>query len=163
LIIPGPMDKELDPDEVFHRCLSILKAQNVFALATALDSKPRVRAMEYAVNDAGIIFMLTEGGRKVRDILLNMHVSLAVWTQGGESGGLKGLTITARAEVVDPGDKKRFAEYYDSYRRHIGRQTPSPELLPKTVKLIRAVPDMMELFDPALAADGYSAKQLWRR
>ena len=164
---PESADREMVPLEVFHRCLETLKANQVCALATSLEAKPRVRAMEYATDDAGIIYMLTEGGRKVRDILLNPNVSLAVWQTGqsqdaGDSG-LKGLTLTARAEVVDPGDSARFGDYYDKYRRHIRHETPEADMLPRTVKLVRVVPDVMELFDPSLQQQGYSSKQVWRR
>ena len=119
--------------------------------------------MEYAVDDAGIIYMLTEGGRKIRDILLNMNVSLAVWEADEDTDGLRGLTIIGRAEVVDRGDAKRFEEYYGKYSRHIGREMPPTSDLPPGVKLIRAVPDSMELFDRSLPSTGFAAKQVWRR
>jgi len=169
MAIPGNADREMTPLEVFHRCLETLKANRVCALGTSLEAKPRVRAMEYATDDSGIIYMLTEGGRKVRDILLNPNVSLAVWETGesrktGDEGtGLRGLTITARAEIVDPGDGGRFGTYYDEYLRYIGREAPAIDMLPRTVKLIRVIPDIMELFDPSLQVEGYSSKQVWRR
>jgi hypothetical protein len=169
MTVPENGDREMTPIEVFHRCIEILKANHFCALATSLEAKSRVRAMEYAIDDSGIIYMLTEGGRKVRDILLNPNVSFAVW-ETGESGkaddggtGLRGLTITARAEVVDPGDSGRFGNYYGEYLRHIGREAPAIDMLPRTVKLIRVIPDVMELFDPSLQVEGYSPKQVWRR
>jgi general stress protein 26 len=163
LIFPEHEDKEMESLDVFNRCLGILRTSDVCALATALEAKPRARAMEYAVDDAGIIYMLTEGGRKVRDILLNPNVSVAAWATGEASDMMNGLTITARAEIVDPGDRKRFTDYYENYRRFIGRNTPSVESLPKTVKLIRVIPDVIELFDPSLRKEGFSSKQVWRR
>jgi general stress protein 26 len=160
-MIPGAARGEMDSVEVFKRCLELLRAGKFCALATALEAKPRVRAMEYAVADSSIIFMLTEGGRKVRDILLNPDVSIAVWTE--DPTGVKGLMISARAEVVDPGDQQRFSSYYEEYGKCIGRKVPSQDALPPTVKLIRVIPDVMELFDPLLESKGYSSKQIWRR
>lgn len=163
MIIPEPKYREMDQVDVFNRCLSFLRSMNTCALATTLSDKPRVRAMEYTVDDAGIIYMLTEGGRKIRDILLNPNVSLAVWERGEIPKSLRGLTITARAEVVDPGDAKRFEDYYTKYRRHISRDVPDIDDLPMSVKLIRVVPEVMELFDQSLMAKGFAAKQAWRR
>ncbi len=149
--------------DVFSEALDILGSAEICAFATALDNKPRARAMEYAVDEAGILYMLTEGGRKIRDVLLNKNVSLAVWDIDIVRGRIRGLTITARAEVVDPGDAKRFEEYYAIYRENIGRESPDAEELPRPMKLIRAVPDSIELFDPELKKSGYAAKQVWRR
>lgn len=163
MIIPEPTEKELDQVDVFNRCLGVLKSAKFCTLATTLNAKPRARTMEYAVDDAGIIYMLTEGGRKIRDILLNMNVSLALWEADADTDGLRGLTIIARAEVVDRGDAKRFEEYYGKYSHHIGREMPPISDLPPGVKLIRAVPDSMELFDRSLPGTGFAAKQVWRR
>ena len=163
MIIPEPAEKEMDIVDVFERCLGFMKSGQFGALATSLDAIPRVRAMEYAVDDAGIIFMLTEGGRKVRDILLNPQVSFAIWGNRAESGDLYGLTITTRAEVVDPGDRKRFKQYYLKYKQYIQHDAPNIDELPRSVKLIRVIPDSMELFDPSLKEQGFSPKQVWRR
>lgn len=162
MVIPGPVEREMEPLEVFRLCLDLLKDVRICALATTLEAKLRVRAMEYGVADSGIIYMLTEGGRKVRDILLNPNVSLAVWREG-ESGAMWGLTIAARAEIVDPGDQRRFPIYYEEYSCCIGRDVLSRDALPPSVKLIRLIPDVMELFNPSLEKDGCSAKQIWRR
>ena len=162
MIIPEPK-KEMDQVDLFNRCLYILKSLNTCTLATALDNKPRARAMEYAVDNAAIIYMLTEGGRKVRDILLNLNVSISVWERSETPRTIRGLTITARAEVLDPGDAKRFEKYYEKYSRHIGRDVPEVDDLPMSVKLIRAVPEVIELFDQSLTGQGYSHKQVWRR
>ena len=163
MIIPEPTYREMDQIDVFNRCLSFLRSMDTCALATALDDKPKVRAMEYTVDDAGIIYMLTEGGRKIRDILLNANVSVSVWERDEAPKSVRGLTITARAEVVDPGDAKRFEDYYTKYRSHIGRDVPDIEYLPMSVKLIRVVPEVMELFDQSLMAEKFLAKQAWRR
>ena len=94
---------------------------------------------------------------------------MAEWEGGGGKGeqdenrGLRGLIITARAEIVDPGDSGRFPVYYDEYRQIIHRDVPPEDQLPPMVKLIRVVPDVIELFDPSLKGKGYSAKQIWRR
>jgi hypothetical protein len=71
MVMPDMGEREMKPLAIFNRCLDVLADASLCALATTLESKPRARAMEYAVDDAGIIYMLTEGGRKVRDILLN--------------------------------------------------------------------------------------------
>jgi uncharacterized pyridoxamine 5'-phosphate oxidase family protein len=164
MVIHGSDEMEMKPVDIFNRCLDLLKAERICALATSLSEKPRVRAMEYCVADSGIIFMLTEGGRKVRDILLNPEVSLAVWVTGAVGKTeMRGLTINARAEVVDRGDSKRFPAYYAEYIKHIGRKAPTEDNLPPTVKLIRVIPDVMELFEPGLEEQGYAAKQVWRR
>ena len=166
MVIPDHGKTELDALDVFKYCMEILNCGRVCALATALESMPRVRAMEYAIEDTGIIYMLTEGGRKVRDILLNPNVSLAVWEieENHRIGkNLRGLTVLGRAEIVDPGDSKRFTEYYDEYHRNINQEVPSIDQIPPTVKLIRIIPDVMELFDPSLKEKGASPKQFWRR
>ncbi len=163
-MVHGADEMEMEPVDVFTRCLDLLKGVRICALATSMGEKPRVRAMEFCSADSGIVFMLTEGGRKVRDILLNPDVSISVWNSGAEgTGEMRGLTITARAEVVDRGDSKRFPAYYAEYIKHIGRKAPTENDLPPTVKLIRIIPDVMELFEPALEERGYAAKQVWRR
>ena len=162
MVMPGHGEREMKPVMIFRRCMEVLSDGYICALATTLESKPRVRAMEYAVDDAGIIYMLTEGGRKVRDILLNPNVSIAVWEDGSRAS-LVGLSITARAEIVDPGAEDRFAQYYENYKTCSGKELPPVEELPQGIKIIRVVPDVMELFDPSLSKEGYSPRQIWRR
>ena len=163
MFIPEASERDMDQIEVFGRSLALLQSSRHCALATVTELKPRVRAMEYAVDDAGVMYMLTEGGRKVRDILLNPPVSVSVWESDAPAGLFWGLTITARAEVVDLGEKKRFDDYYEKYKQHIGRDMPKGDELPPRVKLIRVVPDMFELFNPSFRSEGFSSKQVWRR
>jgi uncharacterized pyridoxamine 5'-phosphate oxidase family protein len=163
LQIPEPREREMRPLDIFNQALDIMRAVDICAFTTAIDSKPRARAMEYTIDEAGIVYMLTEGGRKIRDVLLNKNASFAIWEIDVVHERIRGLTIAARAEVIDPGNAKRFEEYYTIYRENIGRETPDAEDLPLPMKLIRAIPDVIELFDPSLKKSGYAAKQIWRR
>jgi hypothetical protein len=93
---------------------------NTCTLTTGWNSRVRSTPLEYLYSE-NHIYLFSEGGEKYANILLNPHVSLAVYEPFHGMEQLAGMQISGNAEVVEPGS--------DEYRRIAFLKGTNPESL----------------------------------
>lgn len=97
----------LPEDELKEKIRRFLKNHRICTLATCSRGKPRSTPVRYRSSDF-TIYIFTEGGGKVHNILENPHVSVSIF--GAYSGfqSVAGLQLWGKAEIIKPGDGRRY-------------------------------------------------------
>jgi uncharacterized protein YhbP (UPF0306 family) len=143
-------------DKELERLISeFLKAQGMCVLATSSYDVPRASAVEFF--PAGtILYILTEGGRKVENILANPAVSVAVHTQFTGWDSIKGVQITGTAEIGRAGSKV-FDEGAEAYKKRRGLKGVS---IPEFMNVLKVTPKKIEYLDATLKARGLGVRHI---
>jgi nitroimidazol reductase NimA-like FMN-containing flavoprotein (pyridoxamine 5'-phosphate oxidase superfamily) len=138
-----------------RRIDDFLAAHRTCALATALpDGSPRVTPIEYLWRE-GSFWFFSEGGLKFAGLETSARVSLCVYDEYASMAKVRGLQITGRAELVPEG--------CEDWRRAFAARGIKPEALAAQglrLNLIRARPELFELLDASLRAEGFDSRQL---
>ncbi len=102
--------KKLTRDELKKKIVEFLAGNKICTLATCLNNIPRSTPLRYRSKDL-TIYILTEGGMKVKNIRENPAVSVSLYGDYSGFQSVKGLQIWGKAEIIDPeeGDKYRKA------------------------------------------------------
>lgn len=85
-----------------------LTAHNTCTLSTAAGDRVRATPIEYTYEN-GFIYLLSEGGEKFANILLNKMVSIAVYEDYTGMNNLAGMQLSGQAHIV-PRDKPEYVE-----------------------------------------------------
>lgn len=103
--------KKLTQDELKKKIVEFLADNKICTLATCLNNIPRSTPLRYRSKDL-TIYILTEGGMKVKNIRENPSVSVSLYGDYSGFQSVKGLQIWGKAEIIDPkeGDKYRKAK-----------------------------------------------------
>ena len=98
--------KKLTQDELKKKIVECLADNKICTLATCLNNIPRSTPLRYRSKDL-TIYILTEGGMKVKNIRGNPSVSVSLYGDYSGFQSVKGLQIWGKAEIIDPkeGDK----------------------------------------------------------
>ena len=102
--------KKLTQDELKKKIAEFLADNKICTLATCLNNIPRSTPLRYRSKDL-TIYVLTEGGMKVKNIRENPSVSVSLYGDYSGFQSVKGLQIWGKAEIIEPkeGDKYRKA------------------------------------------------------
>jgi menaquinone-dependent protoporphyrinogen IX oxidase len=95
--------KTMPSEELGPYVSDFLKKHNTCTLATAFGKLARATPIEYSYHN-GKLYLLSEGGEKFANILLNNRVSVAVYDEYRGMDKLAGMQITGSAIILDPGD-----------------------------------------------------------
>ncbi|MCX5895031.1 MAG: pyridoxamine 5'-phosphate oxidase family protein [Proteobacteria bacterium] len=101
--------RKLSPEEFKEKVIAFLKDNKICTLATCSRNIPRSTPVRY--RSRGLtIYILTEGGGKVKNIIENPQVSLSIVGEYPGFQSVTGLQIWGRAEIIKPGDGQRYQE-----------------------------------------------------
>lgn len=101
--------KKLTHDELKKRIIKFLEEHKICTLASCSDNIPRSTPVRY--RSKGLtLYILTEGGMKVKNIMKNPHVSVSLYGDYSGFQSVKGLQVWGRAEIIDPENRERYRE-----------------------------------------------------
>ena len=101
--------RHLTAEELKERIIKFLGEQKICTLATCENNIPRSTPVRYRSNGL-TLYILTEGGGKVRNIMENNSVSASMV---GEYSGFKSVTclqLWGTAEIIEPRDGLKYEE-----------------------------------------------------
>ncbi len=99
--------QKLSQEALRQRIIQFLKDNVICTLATCADNVPRSTIVRYRCRDL-TVYILTEGGGKIKNLRQNPRVSLSVC---GEYTGFQSVTCLqawGTVEIVPPKDKERY-------------------------------------------------------
>jgi general stress protein 26 len=91
--------KKLTRDELKKKIVEFLAGNKICTLATCLNNIPRSTPLRYRSKDL-TIYILTEGGMKVKNIRENPAVSVSLYGDYSGFQSVKGLQIWGKAEII---------------------------------------------------------------
>jgi len=141
--------------DVERLVLEFLKTQGMCVLATCSGNVPRASAVEF-FPEGTTLYVLTEGGQKVANILANPCVSVAIHTQFTGWDRIRGLQITGTAEIGKPGSKV-FDEGAEAYKKRRGLKGVT---IPDFMNIVKITPTRIEYLDTRLKAQGLGVRHL---
>ena len=130
-----------------------IRSKNTGALATGAGDFVRCTPLEYSYHD-GAFWIFSEGGEKFIALEKNDNVCLAIFDGYGAPGGLHGMQVMGKAEMVEP-----FSEAYMAHAAY--RKVPA-ELLKKQsppMNLIRIRPTRIDYLCSEFKKAGCSSRQ----
>jgi general stress protein 26 len=134
--------------------IEFMEQQGMCVLATCSGGVPRASPVEFF--PAGtILYVLTEGGRKIENLEKNPRVSVAIHTQFTGWDSIKGIQMTGTAEIGGKGSAI-FAEGAKAY----ADRKKEAVMLPDSMNVIRIAPQKIEYLDTTLRAKGYDVKHV---
>ena len=149
------MEKNLSGQELEKLIIDFLRDQSLCVIATCSENIPRASTVEFF--PAGTtIYILTEGGKKIENIMQNPHVSIAIHAPFAGWQNLRGLQITGIAEIGKKGSNI-FEEGLDAYKIRRGSQSAT---LPDFMSVVKVNPSKMEYLDTTLGNKHFKVKQL---
>ncbi len=139
------MGKELSRQELEHLIIDFLKEQPLCVIATCSENMPRATTVEFFPVDT-TIYILTEGGKKIENIMQNPNVSIAIHAPFTGWQNVKGLQITGIAEIGKKGSSI-FEEGLEAFKM---RRVSQAATLPDFMSVIKVKPSKMEYLDTTL-------------
>lgn len=106
--IKDDLSPNMPSDQLKKMVEEFLSAHNTCTLSTAGGEMVRATPIEYTYKN-GFIYLLSEGGEKFANILLNKRVSIAVYEDYTGMNNLAGMQISGQAKIVPPG-KTEYGE-----------------------------------------------------
>jgi hypothetical protein len=146
------MGKELSKQELEHLILLLLKEQSLCVIATCSENIPRASTVEY-FPIATTIYILTEGGEKIENIIHNPNVSMAIHAPFAGWQTVRGMQIAGIAEIGRQGSRV-YEEGLDAFRTRRGRIS----ILPDTMSVIKVKPGKIEYVDTSLGNKGFKVR-----
>jgi Pyridoxamine 5'-phosphate oxidase/Flavodoxin domain len=131
-----------------------LKKHNTCTLSTAFEDRVRATPIEYSYHD-GKLYLLSEGGEKFANILLNSRVSLAFYDDYQDMDTLAGMQITGRATLVGPRDQE-----YQEVLRLEGHSPERIAALPFALNMIRIEMKRVEFLNAEFKKMGQDVRQV---
>lgn len=98
----------MDEKKLLHFSEEFLINHDTCSLSTGYGERVRATPIEYRYQN-GFLYILSEGGEKFANILLNPHVSVAIFNEFQGMNQLRGMQITGIAELIETGSR----EYLD--------------------------------------------------
>lgn len=132
-----------------------IKKHNTCSLSTSHKFRVRATPIEYVYfND--YIYILTEGGEKFANILLNRNVSISIFDNYNGMNKLGGMQITGIAEIIRIG-----CEEYKNILKEKKIDYEKIKNLPVALNLIKVSPKKIEFLWAEFGKLGYDTKQIY--
>jgi nitroimidazol reductase NimA-like FMN-containing flavoprotein (pyridoxamine 5'-phosphate oxidase superfamily) len=131
--------KRLPQDELKERIIRFLREEKICTLATCSQNMPRSTPVRYR-SQGLTVYILTEGGGKVKNIRDNPNVSLSIT---GEYTGFQSVTCLqawGKAVIIKPQD----GPAYDEARRIMNLEE-RPDLKNMNLQSIRTPMDLIKI------------------
>jgi general stress protein 26 len=146
------MERELSKQEIEHLVVDFLKEQSLCVIATCSDNVPRASTVEYFPITT-TIYILTEGGMKIENIIHNPTVSIAIHAPFTGWQTVKGVQITGIAEIGKRGSGV-YEEGLDAFNKRRGQIGTVPDIM----IIIKVKPSKIEYLDTALGNKGFRVR-----
>lgn len=130
-----------------------LKSHNTCTLATSYQGRVRSTPIEYTYHQ-GHLYLLSEGGEKFANLLLNSQVSVAVYEDYTTMDNLSGMQISGEASLV-----RNKGEYQDIISLK-GLNQDLIRNLPFNMNIIKIKVNRVEFLNSEFARRGYGPKQI---
>ena len=101
--------RRLSKDELKKEIIRFLSENKICTIATCTNNIPRSTPVRYRSKDM-TIYVYTEGGVKIKNILENPNVSLSLYGDYSGFESVKGLQLWGRAEIIKPEDGEKYAQ-----------------------------------------------------
>lgn len=101
--------KKLSKEELKERIIQFIGDNVLCTLATCTENVPRSTIVRYRSKNL-TIFILTEGGGKIKNIRQNPQVSLSICGAYTGFQSVTGLQAWGKAEIISPEDTARYQE-----------------------------------------------------
>lgn len=144
----------LDHDKLKIAIDEFLSSHNTCTLATCHLDNVRSTPIEYNYYN-GFLYLLTEGGEKFSNLLLNKNVSVSVYEDYNGMNNLKGMQITGQASFIEDNEE------FNNVLKFKGLNVEFIKSMPIKMNIVRIVPDKIEFLNSQFKNDGYSAKQIY--
>jgi nitroimidazol reductase NimA-like FMN-containing flavoprotein (pyridoxamine 5'-phosphate oxidase superfamily) len=137
-----PTKQELEKEIVDY-----LGKKHPCSLATCgKDGKPRISVVDY-INDGLVIYILSEGGEKFKNIMENNQVAIGIGTSARTSLSVRGVNIWGTAEIFND-DTEEFKHGLELFKPIIKSMEESmggePLEIPKGIlRVIKVTPNKM--------------------
>ncbi len=149
---PRSMGKELSKQELEHLIVDLLKEQSLCVIATCSDNVPRASTVEY-FPVATTIYILTEGGVKIENIIRNPNVSIAIHAPFAGWQTVRGIQITGIAEIGRR-DSIVYEEGLDAFNKRRGETGTLPDIM----SIVKVKPSKIEYIDSDLGSKGFKVR-----
>ena len=149
---PRHMEKELSKQELDHLIIDLLKEQSLCVIATCSGNVPRASTVEY-FPIATTIYILTEGGVKIENIIHNPNVSIAIHAPFAGWQTVRGVQITGIAEIGGRGSNV-YEEGLDAFNKRRGQISTVPDIM----SIIKVKPSKIEYLNAALGNKGFKVR-----
>jgi flavodoxin/uncharacterized protein YhbP (UPF0306 family) len=146
-----PMEAERLKSEIEHFILT----HNTLALATCANDSVRCTPLEYQYQN-GSFYIISEGGQKLKGILANGRVAMAIYDPYEGMESLGGLQIAGEANLV-PMCTEEYRQVFKS--RKITEETLG--MLPVDLLLIKIVPRRYEILSSDFKKEGFDVRQVY--
>ena len=144
----------LDPDKLKMAIDKFLISHNTCTLATCHSDMVRSTPIEYNYFN-GFLYLLTEGGEKFANLLLNKNVSVSIYEDYNGMNNLKGMQITGKASLVMDDDEFKYVLEFKELNVNFIKS------MPVNMNLVKIVPEKIEFLNSQFKTDGYDAKQIY--
>ena len=101
---------KLTDEELKKKIEQFLYRNRICALSTCYNNSPRSTPVRYR-NKGLSIYIVTEGGGKIRNIIKNPSVSVSLFGEYSGFQSVKGLQVWGKAEIIAPNNKKAHTEW----------------------------------------------------
>lgn len=146
--------KKKVPEETVIKLLEgFLHSHTTCTLCTANDGNVRGTAIEYFYKE-GHIYMLTEGGEKFANILLNPNVSICIYSSYRNMSKLNGIQVNGYASLVDMNCKE-----YNEVMGRRGIKSEQLKVFPAYLNLLKVKLNKAEYYSHKFTDMGYELKQ----
>jgi general stress protein 26 len=146
------MERELSKQELEQLIVDLLKEQSLCMIATCSGNLPRASTVEY-FPIATTIYILTEGGVKIENIIHNPNVSIAIHAPFAGWQTVRGIQITGVAEIGRRGSRV-YEEGLDAFNKRRGHIRTLPDIM----SIIKVKPSKIEYLDAALGNKGVNVR-----
>jgi hypothetical protein len=144
-----------------------LKEVRMCSLATSLGDAPRATPLEY-FSDGLAIYIGPDPGTKTRNLKINPRVSLSMcntlWADFEHAWDkVWAIQVTGQGRLYEAGtlEQARAREVIDfaAYFRALGKDYST---IPADTRILKVVPDKIEINDFSLIERGFYHRQVWR-
>ena len=101
--------KRLSKDELRKSIIGFMEENCICTLATCSSNIPRSTIVRYRSKEL-TIYILTEGGGKVKNIRENPVVSASICGEYTGFQSVKSLQVWGKAEIIDPRNREKYEE-----------------------------------------------------
>lgn len=131
-----------------------LSSHNTCTLATCHLDSVRSTPIEYSYYN-GFLYLLTEGGEKFANILLNKNVSVSIYEDYNGMNNIKGMQITGHAVII------KDDEEFDGVLEFKGLNIEFIRSMSIKMNIVKIIPDKIEYLNSQFKTNGYNAKQIY--
>jgi hypothetical protein len=131
-----------------------LFSHNTCTLSTSYRDRVRSTPIEYNYHE-GYVYLLSEGGEKFANILLNNKVSMAIYEDYIGMNNLAGMQITGRADII-----LKDEDEYEQILQVKGLNPGYIKKMPVNLNIIKINIEKIEFLYSKFKNMGYEARQI---